>query len=387
MKLLKILQIHNHYREAGGEDTVVRREQELLKAAGHEVIEFRTENPSRTAAAVATLATSAWNPVSARRMREAILQRRPDVAHVHNTWWMLSPSILRPLVDAGVPVVLTLHNYRLLCANAMLYREGQPCEECVGIHPWRAVRYRCYRGSFLASAAAVSAIEVPRRLGVWHDVAVFLTLTHFARQRFIAGGLPAERLVVKPNFVDDPGGRMNPSSASNTVLFVGRLSEEKGIRNLLDVWRDGPTDLELLVVGDGPLGDELRATAPPGVRFAGRVQQGQVSELMRRARAMVFPSVWYEGQPMVLLEALAAGLPLLVSSIGGIPETVGDRGAAISVAPDDRSAWGEALSRLADGAWVDEASLQARATYEARYSVEPALDGLTRAYEIAIRGS
>jgi len=385
VKRLTILQIHNRYREGGGEDTVVRKERALLESAGHEVVEFGAENPPGAVAAARTLVVSPWNLASARRVREVVTDRRPDIAHVHNTWWRLTPSILGPLADAHIPVAMTLHNYRLLCANAMLFREGRPCEECVGTHPWRAVPYRCYRGSALASVVAASAIEVSRRLGVWSDVAVFLTLTEFAKQRFVAGGFSADRLVVKPNFVDDPGSRTNPASESNTILFVGRLSEEKGVRTLLDAWRDAaPDDLELLIVGDGPLARELRATVPRGVRFAGKVPPTQVAELMRRARAMVFPSVWYEGQPMVLLEALAAGLPLVVSEIGGIPETVGDGGAAVSAPPGDRSAWAAALNRLSDAGWVDAASLHARAVYEARYSVEPALDGLMRAYEMAI---
>ncbi len=385
MKRLTILQIHNRYREGGGEDTVVRKERALLESAGHDVVEFEAENPPGAVAAARTLAVSAWNLASARSVKEAVAVRRPDVAHVHNTWWRLTPSILKPLADAHVPIAMTLHNYRLLCANAMLFREGRPCEECVGTHPWRAVPYRCYRGSAFASAVAASAIEVARRLGVWGDVSVFITLTEFAKQRFVAAGLTADRLIVKPNFVDDPGSRTNPASASNTILFVGRLSEEKGVRTLLDAWRDAALDdLELLIVGDGPLAGELRATAPPAVRFAGRVPPAQVVELMRQARAMAFPSVWYEGQPMVLLEALAAGLPLVVSDIGGIPETVGDGGAAVSALPGDRSAWARALSRLTDAASVEVASMQARAVYEARYSVEPALEGLVRAYEMAI---
>jgi len=381
---LTILQIHNHYREGGGEDTVVRKERALLESAGHEVVEVEAENPREALATARTLAASPWNLASARRVKEVVAVHRPDVAHVHNTWWRLTPSILTSLAKAHVPIAMTLHNYRLLCANAMLFRDGRPCEECVGTHPWRAVPYRCYRGSAVASWVAASAIEISRRVGVWSDVAVFLTLTEFAKERFVAGGLAAERLVVKPNFVDDPGSRTNPASESSTVLFVGRLSEEKGIRTLLDAWRTGAfADLELLVVGDGPLAGELHATAPPGVRFAGRVPPEQVAELMRRARAMVFPSVWYEGQPMVLLEALAAGLPLVVSDIGGIPETVGD-GGAVSAPPGDRSAWADVLNRLRDATWIEEASLQARAVYEARYSVEPALEGLMRAYETAM---
>jgi glycosyltransferase involved in cell wall biosynthesis len=277
---------------------------------------------------------------------------------------------------------MTLHNYRLLCANAMLFREGRVCEDCIGTSPWRAVPHRCYRNSMFASAVAATAIDIPRRLGVWDDVDLFISLTEFARERFVAGGLPATKLLVKPNFVDDPGPRPNLPSTSNTVLFVGRLSTEKGVRTLLEAWHSSDlAGLELLVVGDGPLREELESTAPRGVRFAGRVAPERVSELMLRSRGMVFPSVWYEGQPMVLLEALAAGLPVVASDIGGIPETVA--GHSVLVAPGDRTSWTRALERLADAEWVDSASAANRAVYESRYAPEVALGELEGAYRRA----
>jgi len=226
---VRVLQIHNHYRQAGGEDTVVRKERELLRAAGHEVVEFIAQNPNGALSATATLLFAAWNPVAARRAVDVVSEYQPDVVHIHNLWWRLTPSIARSL--AGVPVVMTLHNYRLVCANAKLFREGKPCEDCVGTHPWRAVRHRCYRDSALASFIAAAGIEIPRRLQAWDGVNLFLALTTFAKQRFIAGGLPPERLVVKPNFVDDPGIRANLPSERRTILYVGRLSHEKGVRH------------------------------------------------------------------------------------------------------------------------------------------------------------
>jgi len=280
---------------------------------------------------------------------------------------------------------MTLHNYRLVCANAKLFREGKPCEDCVGTHPWRAVRHRCYRDSALASFIAAAGIEIPRRLQAWDGVNLFLALTTFAKQRFIAGGLPPERLVVKPNFVDDPGIRANLPSESRTILYVGRLSHEKGVRTLLDAWGDStPQNLELLIVGDGPLRVDLEASAPPGVRFVGHLAAEEVGELMLRSRALAFPSVWYEGQPMVLLEALAAGLPLIVSDLGGLPETVSDTQAAIFAQPGVRSSWARALGRLEDSQWVETAARRARSVYATRYSTESAINGLMSAYGTAM---
>lgn len=385
MSPLTVLQIHNAYREVGGEDTVVRRERDLLRAAGHEVVAYGAENPRGRVNATVTMLASPWNTMSARRAADAVRRQRPDVAHVHNTWWALSASIVRPLAAAGIPIVMTLHNYRLLCANAMLFRDGRPCEECVGTHPWRAVGYTCYRDSFPASFIAATAISLSRRRQVWQDVDVFLALTEFARERFIAGGLPPDKLIVKPNFVDDPGPRRIPPSRSSTVLYVGRLSEEKGIDLLLDAWREAALDkLRLLVVGDGPLRGVLEASAPSGVQFLGRVTPDRVRDLMLEARALVFPSLWYEGQPMVLLEALAAGAPLVACAMGGVIDTIGDRSAAVQAAPGDLSDWKRALWKLTDDAWVDEAGAHARDVFEARYVSQIALDNLIGVYRRAI---
>ncbi|NOY54577.1 MAG: glycosyltransferase family 4 protein [Actinobacteria bacterium] len=385
MDPLTVLQIHNRYREAGGEDVVTSKERALLREAGHEVIDYQVENPRGPVAATASLLVSPWNPMSARRVGDAVRRHRPDVAHIHNTWWALSPSIVRSLSKAGVPTVMTLHNYRLVCANGKLFRDGEPCEDCVGTHPWRAVGHGCYRGSVPASIMAAAAIELPRRLHAWQGVDLFLPLTDFARERFIAGGLSSDKLWVKPNFVDDPGPRRVRPSESGVVLFVGRLSAEKGIEVLLDAWRNAaPRRLELVVVGDGPLRQALEASPPAGVRFLGRQPVDQVRELMLGARAMAFPSLWFEGQPMVLLEALAAGVPLVVSALGGIPDTVADGRAALAVPAGDRSAWAAALGRLAGDDWLDAASGYARRVFESRYSPHLALDALEEAYRRAM---
>ena len=216
------------------------------------------------------------------------------------------------------------------------------------------------------------------------DVDVFVVLTEFARKQFVAAGLPAEKLQVKPNFVQDPGERSASPSGSNRVLFVGRLSVEKGVDVLLEAWRlAAPRSMELLVVGDGPLRSPLEAQAPPGVRFAGRLPAGQVRDLMLTSRTLAVPSVWYEGQPMVQLEALAAGLPMVVSNRGGIAETMGTSDAGIKVTPGDPAAWSQALHQLEDDDFIDEASYAARTIYQDRYHPTIALHNLHQTYERA----
>jgi glycosyltransferase involved in cell wall biosynthesis len=385
---MRILQVHTRYREAGGEDVVARAEADLLIRAGHQVVRYQVDNPTGRLSAATSLAVSAWNPVAARALRQAVDRARPEVAHVHNTWFALSPSVIVALGRAGVPVVMTLHNYRLLCINGMLFRDGRPCHDCVGTHPWRGVRHRCYRDSVVASTAAAGTIAVNRELGSWdRHVRLFLALNDFARQRFIEGGLPPERTWVKPNFVADPGDRQAPPSRSRTVLYVGRLVDVKGVRALLEAWRAlGPTALELVVVGDGPLRAALQRAAPPGVRFEGRISASEVKRWMLRSRALVLPSIWYEGQPMAMLEAFACGLPVLASRLGGNVELLEQpHGDGWLVPPDDPAAWAEALRGLEQDRGVDETGRRVRRLYERRFSEEVGGSLLEAAYAAALR--
>lgn len=388
MRALKILQVHTGYREPGGEDAVVRAEGELLTAAGHDVITHFVRNPSSPVAAGASLALSSWNPLAARELQGVINRVRPDVAHVHNTWYALSPSVLAILSNAAVPVVMTLHNYRLLCVNAQLFRDGGPCEDCVGSHPWHGVWHRCYRGSAAASAAAAAVVAVNHRRRTWErHVAVFLTMTEFAKERFVVGGLPSEQIQVKPHSIIDPGPRIAPPSASRSILFVGRLSREKGPLVLVEAMaRLGKADLELLVIGDGPERTTLERQASPRVRFAGHLEPCQVRDEMRQARALAFPSLCYETFGMAVAEAMAAGLPVIASDLGGTPEIVGDQAGRL-VPPGDITAWTAALRGLADDAFVDRAGVAARQRWRERFSPPAVLPMLEATYHRVVTSS
>jgi glycosyltransferase involved in cell wall biosynthesis len=385
---LKILQVHTQYREQGGEDAVVRAEGELLAAAGHEVVVHLARNPSSALRTGASLAMSAWNPLAARQLHDLARRERPDVAHVHNTWFSLSPSVLTALAAAAVPVVMTLHNYRLLCANANLFRDGHVCEDCVGSHPWHGVRHRCYRGSLVASIPAAGTIELHRALGTWNrHVRLFLALNEFARTRFIRGGLPADKVHVKPNFVSDPGSRPSPPSRSRTVLFVGRLESEKGVETLLDAWDAwGSSGYELVLIGDGRLRPALQRRARPGIRLTGSLPREAVLAWMLRSRALVFPSVLYEGQPLAVVEAFGCGLPVLASGLGGNVELFRGWGEDWLVAPGQQVAWTEALRRLEDADRVDQSGVDARRLYERCFSEQTARRLLEEAYRTTLAG-
>jgi glycosyltransferase involved in cell wall biosynthesis len=382
---VRVLQLHTRYRQPGGEDAVVRAEADLLRQCGHEVAQYQVRNPPGAAGAAGSLALSPWNPLQARRVRTLAEQLRPDVAHVHNTWYALSPAVLWALHRAGVPTVMTLHNYRLLCANGQLFRDLAPCEDCVGAAPWPGVRHGCYRDSALLSVPPAGTIALHDRLRTWtRAVDLFLALNEFARARFIRGGLPPDRIRVKPNFVPDPGPRTRPAASSDTVLYVGRLSPEKGVDVLAEAWRrlDGGT-LELVVIGDGPLQQALERRSPAGLRFQGQLPAGEVRSRMLGARALVLPSIWYEGQPMAVLEALAAGLPVLGSDIGGIPELLAPLGRDWLASPGEVASWAAGLQALTDGDRIAAASVEARALYERSFSTATAARALEAAYDQA----
>ncbi len=380
---MRVLQVHTRYREAGGEDTVLAAEAELLRGAGHEVIQWVGQNPLSGGAALLALARAPTNRAAAAEVARFAAEADPDVIHVHNTWFATSPAVLASLGSAvEAPIVMTLHNYRLVCANALLLRDGAPCEVCVGRGPWSAVRYGCYRDSRIQSIPAAATIAINRRRRTWVDnVHRFLALTNFARGRLIAGGLPAQLVDVKPNFVPDPGDRPAAAEQSSQVLFVGRITAEKGIRTLLEAWRRStPGELQLVIAGDGPLLGELRAQHWPDTRFLGRVDRATVQQLMFASRALVFPSQWYEGMPMTILEAMASSLPVLGSDLGSLPEMLVPMGEKWLVEAGAAEAWSAAFAVLDDDQEVAAASSAARETWRRAYSPERGLRNLLDAY-------
>jgi glycosyltransferase involved in cell wall biosynthesis len=384
---VKILQIHTQYRQPGGEDSVAANEAELLRDAGHSVIEHREQNPTGALAAGGDMIRAVWNPAAGRHVRELVETHRPDVTHIHNTWYHLSPSVFRAAKDGGSPTVLTLHNYRLACANAMLLRDGKPCELCVASqNPWYGVRYKCYLDNYTQSLASASTIAFNRRRGTWRkDVDLILALTGFARDRFIESGIPADRITVKPNFVLDPGPRKQPVEDSDVVLFVGRLTSEKAPDVLVDAWERAGLDYQLDVIGVGPLDDALRRRGVRNVTLRGQLNQQAVRDAMLSARALVLPSIWYEGLSMVLLEALAAGLPVIASDIGPIPEVVAALGPDWLAKPGDAADLAKRLAQLTDATAVAATGAAARSLYEQKYSADRGLADLEAVYERVAR--
>jgi glycosyltransferase involved in cell wall biosynthesis len=385
---VRILQVHNRYRVAGGEDEVVERERALLVRGGQQVTQVLVDNPTGALASARALAQSAWNVRAARRVVAQARRDRADVVHVHNTWFSLSPSVVHALSQAGFPVVMTLHNFRTTCLNGLLLREGRTCTLCVGTHPGPGIRHRCYRESAVLSAAAAAAVEMPRLRHVWQkDVAAFLVLDESAVPLLASGGIPQDRMVVRRNSSADPGPRANAPSRSDEVLYAGRLSEEKGVDVLLEAWpRLRQQGLTLLLCGDGPLLDQVVRAQVPGVRVLGRVDRATVQESMLSARALVFPSICHEAGPLAPIEAAAAGLPTIISSSVGVSRRLERSGAGWSVAPGDAADLAGALGRLADAAAVDDAGRAARLLYEEAHTDAVATASLIDVYQAAISG-
>jgi glycosyltransferase involved in cell wall biosynthesis len=390
---MRILQLHTRYREAGGEDRVVAAEAELLRSAGHLVEQVLADNPVSSMAAAVALLKAPRNPASRRDVERAVARFNPDVAHVHNTWYALSPSVLDVLRASGVPTVMTVHNYRLMCVNGMLLRDGQPCEDCIGRSPLPGVRHRCYRNSMVASTVAAATIGYNRRRSTWdRAVDLYLAPTQFVRDKLIDGGFPADRIRVKPHFVEDPGPRQAPPSQSHTVLSVGRLAPDKGCHALLDAWEAlGDTELELVFIGDGPLREELSRRRVPRVRFIGSVGPEEVRSRMLRARVLVATSTWYETFGLVVAEAMAAGLPVIVPSGGALAEVAAD-GAAVE--PDNLETACLAADRLTASLLrarnhdvVDAAGACGRARFSAHYTRPMALARLVNTYRSVIRSA
>ena len=382
---MRVWQLHTRYRQRGGEDTAVDNERNLLEAAGHDVRLHTEENPANVAQAAAALVVSPWNKRSADRAVADAVAFRPDVAHIHNTWFATSPAVFPALRRAGMAVVATIHNYRLSCLNAMHYREDSPCLDCLGRIPWRGVTRRCYRDSALQSSAVAATVVLHRERRTWDkDVHVVLALTRFAADILVRSGVAADRIEVKPNVVADPGPRPARPSDSDRILFAGRLAEEKGIRDLLEAWPGVTTRrFRLQVLGSGPLEGQLPSS--PGVEFAGSVGSLQVAEAMKTARALVLPSRWFEGQPMVLLEAMACGLPVIVPDLGALPEIVGEAGLVFR--PGDVDSLTGAIDRLGDDSLADDKGVAARREYESRYSESVGLRRLEDVYAQAVERS
>jgi glycosyltransferase involved in cell wall biosynthesis len=379
---MRIVVIHNAYQFAGGEDTVVRAEVALLRAHGHTVQEYRRSNNELHGISLPVAGLSAvWSRRSCNDLEELCRTFEPDVIHVHNTLMRISPSVYWAAAKNRVPVVQTLHNFRLLCPQGGFLRNGTVCEECLNKTLWRPIARKCYRGSRLHSSVLATILTAHRCLGTYRDkVTRYIALSEFSRNRFIAGGLPAHKFRVKPNFVESPSRPM--SSRRRGGLFVGRLSKEKGIETLLAAI-DRLGDTEVMVAGEGAYETEVANRL--GSRYLGCLSSDEVTRRMRSAAFLVLPSIGHEQMPMTVLEAFANGLPVIASRRGALAHIVEDGITGLLVEPEDTQDLAEKMRWASThDEYMEEMGRAARADYEHKYTAPINYKILMDIYEDAI---
>ncbi|GGV40314.1 glycosyl transferase [Streptomyces longisporoflavus] len=393
---MHVLVVHNRYASAqpSGENNVVDQETALLRSAGHRVEVFERRSDDIGAMPLATKATVPllvpWNPRVRSELAARLRAERPDVVHVHNVFPLLSPAVIAACADAGVPVVATLHNYTQICPPGTLQRDGRPCTECVGGTPLPAVRHGCYRGSKLATVPLAVSLSVNRRRW-WSGVERFFCISAAQRDILVRAGMPAERLAVKHNFVPDPDARR--SGAGEHLLYLGRLAEAKGVRLLMAAWDElaasGGVGVPLAIAGTGPLKDEVTAWAAgrDDVRYLGLYDPEQCRQAIARSVAVVAPSTWLEAFGLVVVEAMAAGVPTVAAGHGAFVELVEDGVTGLLHRPDDAASLASCLRRItSDPARNQEMGRAGRHRYEQGFSPAVGLERLVEGYRTAIAG-
>jgi glycosyltransferase involved in cell wall biosynthesis len=385
---VRVLMIHNSYRQRGGEDESVRLETELLRSAGHEVDYYGSSNIDVRNTPLDALRI-VWNARTYDEVRSRIRRSRPDVVHVQNFFAAVSPAAHYAAAAADVPVVQTLRNYRILCCNASFFRGGETCNACMNkIVPWRGVRHACYRQSTLMSAVVAASIAFHNGLGTWRDrVNCYIALSESAKAVFTRAGFDASRIVVKPNFLTPvPPAR---SVSGDHYLYVGRLSKEKGVQTLVKAMALAPA-VNLKIVGEGPELRMLKNTVDDlglsgRVEFMGEQTHQSTVQMIQAAKAVIVPSEWDEPFGRVIIEAYACGVPVIGSRRGAVAELVKHGVTGLQFSPADPIDLADAIARLErDSTFAETAGRAARAEFESRFTAEANLESLLAAYRQAI---
>jgi glycosyltransferase involved in cell wall biosynthesis len=384
---VRIVIAHNRYHLPGGEDVVFEQERALLQRHGHEVFSYERSNQELQQPGllpkIIGAAESVWSRATYADFSHLLSRIAPDVVHVHNTFLRISPSIFEACKDAGVPVVHTLHNYRLLCPATNLYRNGAPCEKCSKGHPWPGIARGCYRSSRLATGLSASVTAYNRLRRTWEQaVNRYIAPTQFLKSRLIAAGLPPDRVTVKPHFVDsDPGVS---GLRGDYAVFLGRLSPEKGLQTLMASW-ERLADIPLRIIGDGPERSTLESISRQkslNVQFVGHLPRREALEILGNARCLIFPSVAYESFGMGIIEAFACGVPVVASRHGAMQELIEHGRTGLLFEPADTDGLVGAVRALcSDDNLRSYTSRNARLEYECRFTAAANYQELMKIYE------
>lgn len=376
---MKILMAHNYYCYPGGEDEVFQRERDLLRSAGHEVLEFTRRNGEIMGGGILRKVglglRTLWAWDIEQELRTILQRERPEIVHFHNTFPLVSPAAYYSCKEAGIPVVQSLHNARLMCPGGTFSREGKVCMDCLGkTVAWPGVLHSCYRNSSLETGAVTGMLTLHRLLGTWQErVDAYIVFTEFYRQKVIAGGLPPEKIFVKPHFLPEaPGVKLQQRSSA---VYVGRLSPEKGLRTLIEAWKLIGKCVPLRIVGDGPSRQATEAQKEQAclsnVRFEGWLPSEDLSLVMKDAAFLIFPSEWHEPFGLAIIEAFGCGVPVIASRLGAMTEIIENGKTGLHFTPGDA----KDLASKVEWAWAHRKEMEAmgraaRAEYEAKYTAE-----------------
>ncbi len=384
---MKIVMVQNYYQQPGGEDQAFAAESSMLEKHGHCVFGYTVHNDCITGMSSFELARcTIWNTNIASELRELIRKVRPDIIHFHNTFPLISPAAYYVAKAEDVPLVQTLHNYRLLCPNALFFRNGHICEDCMGkFVPWRGILHACYRENRAATSVIAAMLAVHRVLHTYRRmVDIYIALNDFARQKFIQGGLPAGKIVVKPNFIDQDPGIGN--GQGGYAIFVARLTLEKGINTLLSAWEKIGGKIQLKIIGDGPLASQLSEASRSifGVEWLGHKHRQFIMNLMKDAIVLIFPSVWYEGFGLTISEAFSVGLPVIASKLGVMSSMIDHRRTGLHFQPGDPEDLAKKMNWIiSHPAELKRMRKAARAEYETKFTAELNYKMLIDIYETA----
>jgi glycosyltransferase involved in cell wall biosynthesis len=320
---MKICLVHNEYGTFSGEEAVVASQVKLLEEHGHQVCRFTrssVEIERMMLGQLRAFCSGIYNPFSARAFRRFLVDQRPDLVHIHNLYPLISPAVLHVCKEFSLPVVMTLHNYRLICPNGLFMVGGKICEKCRGGKEYWCIFRKC-EGSLLKSLGyALRNFAARVRKDYLHNVHVFAALTYFQRQKLVSEGYPAERVMVMPN-MSQPAGETGTEDLGNYIGYVGRVSPEKGVDTLLEA-ADKHPQIPFQVAGGYDKYPELIARASGNFHFLGHLARNSVDNFIAQSRIIVMCSICYEGFPAVLVEAMLRGRPVIASRLGGIPEVV-----------------------------------------------------------------
>ncbi len=343
---MKILVVHNYYREAGGERVSLSAQVSLLQSRGHDVIQF-TRNSSEIDEynifrKVKFFQETVFSSQTYRDITAIIKENKPQIAHIHNVFPLISPSVYLALHNHNIPIVQTIYNFRFLCPNGLFYTNGQICEKCILGNTFHAIRFRCFRNSRSLSALYGLTIALHRKVGTFDLIKAFVVPAEFTGQKLIEGGIATKENMHTIKYIlpkNVPQMRVgNLSKEKVDFVFIGRLSREKGIWTLLHAFRK-IKGVTLKILGDGPLivsiQSWLQQNHISNIELVGFVSGQKKWELLSSAVATIVPSIWYENSPFTVLESMAVGTPVIGSAIGSLPEIIQHQKTGLLFKPGD----------------------------------------------------